>query len=614
MAPATSQHATSERPGDGVDALGIDTTRLVSEHEPVDTRPDADVDVDVDVDSGPGPTAPMLLALQRVLARMPHWLPPVNVGAVVVLAWWSALGLERSSGGRHVGSTLTLVFGAALTVAVGIVVRALERIKELDDELRHIADDGDVDPLTGMMGRGAIALDIERRLAEPSDEALVGVLFCDLDRLKVVNDSFGHHAGDEVLRASAERLRRVLRSDDSIGRFGGDKFVIATSGLRTPRDLEVLADRLVGILAQPTAVANNPTQIVSGSVGIAWVSTGDPDGRGKAPAETAAELLRDADSAMQLAKGEGGGRYAVFDPSVRAQAVARLELEQDLRRGIESDELVVHYQPVLDVVTGIAHRFEALVRWNHPVRGMVHPADFLSVAAESNLIVDLGTIVLHRACHQAVRWIELTGRPITVSVNVAERQLLDPGLVGSVTRALAESGLPADQLELEITEELVMDCLDRTLLMLRQLELAGVRLVIDDFGTSQASLARLQSLAMVSTLKIDRVFVEGVANESIDRSVVNAIVTQADGMGMSIVAEGVEQLAQAEILRDLGVRYQQGFLHQRPGPAEAMTPHLDRLRDAVHSPNGHGTVAPGVLAHASPDVVAGASPAGGPVD
>lgn len=577
MAHATAQHETSERPDHPGDVFGLDTDLIAPDPEPAGTQSGDNVQ------PRPDPTAPILVFVQQALTRMPRWLPPVNVGAVVILAWWSVLGLERSDGAGHVGSTLVLVIGAALTLTLGILVQAFERLGKLDDELRHIAHDGDIDPLTGMMGRTALAVDLERRLTELSDEALVGVLFCDLDRLKVVNDSFGHHAGDEVLRVAADRLRRVLRSDDSIGRFGGDKFVIATSGIRTPRDLEVLADRLVGILAQPTAVADTPTQIVSGSVGIAWLSAGDPEYRGKTAAATAAELLRDADSAMQSAKREGGGRYAVFDPSVRAHAVARLELEQDLRRGIESDELVVHYQPVIDVVTGIAHRYEALVRWNHPVRGMVHPADFLSVAAESSLIVDLGIIVLHRACHQAVGWSGATGRPITVSVNLAERQLLDPGLVGSVTQALAESGLPAHQLELEITEELIMDRLDRTLLVLRQLELAGVRLVIDDFGTSQASLARLERLAMVSTLKIDRVFVEGVANESIDRRVVNAIVSQAADIGMSIVAEGVEQPAQAEILRDLGVHYQQGFLHQRPGPPEVMAAHLDRLRDAPDS-------------------------------
>ncbi len=519
------------------------------------------------------PAHAVLQPLLQAMDRIPHWLPPVNTAAVVAFGWWLSFGLERASGGAHLGSILALVFGTLLTGAAWLLVQALERVAVLDGQLRDIAGNTIVDPLTGMLNRSAITADIEARLTATADDALVGVLFCDLDRLNVINDSLGHQAGDDVVRAAADRLNRALRSVDSVGRFGTGQFVIATSGQRTPRDLEVLADRLVGALAQPTALADDAAQIVSGSVGIAWASQDGPDRRPMKPSEAAVELLRDADSALQLAKKEGGGRYATFDPDARARTVARLELEQDLRRGIRSDELVVHYQPIVDVVTGQAHRYEALVRWDHPVRGMVHPADFLSVASESNLIVELGNRVLHEACRQAVRWTEQAGSPITVSVNLAERQLLDPGLIGSVTRALAESGLPPGQLELEITEELVMERLDRALLVLRQLELAGVGLVIDDFGTSQSSLARLQRLAMVSTLKIDRVFVEGVANESIDRRVVTAIVTQAADLGMTVVAEGVEQSDQADMLAELGVGLQQGFLHQRPGPAEAMIGH-----------------------------------------
>ena len=512
--------------------------------------------------------------LRGSLVRLPRWLLPVNAATISILAWWTAITVEQTAGASHVPSTLVLLFGLALSGGSALLIRALERISRLRDDVETLAGDVGVDQLTGLMNRSAISQDIAKRLAGRRRDDLVGVLFCDLDRLKVVNDSLGHDAGDQVLGVAARRLTGVLRGDDSIGRFAGDKFVVASSGLRTGRDLELLAERLVDVIGQPISLTDRSTQVVSASIGIAWSGEGD----GEEAEVTAGELLRDADSAMQLAKQSGGACAATFDPSVRARAVARLELEQDLRRGLKEDELVVHYQPIVDVVTGDALRYEALVRWNHPVRGMIHPADFLAVAAESSLIVEIGTIVLERACHQAVRWSEMTGRPITVAVNVSERQLLDLGLVGAVTRALAESGLSPQQLELEITEELIMERLDRALLVLRQLELAGVRLVIDDFGTSQASLARLQSLAMVSTLKIDRVFVEGVANESIDRSIVTAIVTLADSIDMSIVAEGVEQTDQAEILASLGVRFQQGFLYQRPGPPESMTRYLQRVQ------------------------------------
>ena len=513
-------------------------------------------------------------SISRALATVPRWMFPINVAAVAMLAWITVAALERGGTVRPLGSALTLVFGLLLVVSTALVAQAMEIIDRLKERIEVVQAEHSVDPLTGLMARAAISADIKQRLADRSQEYLVGVLFCDMDRLKVVNDSLGHEAGDQILQVAARRIRRVIRADDSIGRFGGDKFVVVTSALRTPRDLEVLARRLVEALSEPTVLADKSTQVVSASVGIAWSA----DDKETADPERPATLLRDADSAMQVAKVEGGAGFSLFDPSVRARTVARLELEQDLRRGIKDDELVVHYQPIVDVISGDAVRYEALVRWNHPVRGMIHPADFLSVAAESSLIVDIGDQVLRQACHQAVRWTEMTGRPITVAVNVAERQLLDLGLVGLVTRALAESGLAPGQLELEVTEELIMERHDRALLVFRQLEMAGVKLVIDDFGTSQASLARLQNLAMVSTLKIDRVFVEGLANESIDRNVVTAIVSLAEDIGMSIVAEGVEQPEQADVLRELGVRLQQGFLYQRPGPADTMVRHLHRLQ------------------------------------
>ncbi len=513
-------------------------------------------------------------AIARALATVPRWMLPINVAAVAMLAWITVAAMERSGTVRPLSSALALAFGLLLVISAALVAQAMEIIDHLRARIEVVQAEHSVDPLTGLMARAAISADIKQRLADRSQEYLVGVLFCDLDRLKVVNDSLGHEAGDQILQVAAQRIRRVIRADDSIGRFGGDKFVVVTSALRTPRDLEVLARRLVEALSEPTVLADESTQVVSASVGIAWSA----DDKETADPERPATLLRDADSAMQVAKVEGGAGFSLFDPSVRARTVARLELEQDLRRGIKDDELVVHYQPIVDVISGDAVRYEALVRWNHPVRGMIHPADFLSVAAESSLIVDIGDQVLRQACHQAVRWTEMTGRPITVAVNVAERQLLDLGLVGLVTRALAESGLAPGQLELEVTEELIMERHDRALLVFRQLEMAGVKLVIDDFGTSQASLARLQNLAMVSTLKIDRVFVEGLANESIDRNVVTAIVSLAEDIGMSIVAEGVEQPEQADVLRELGVRLQQGFLYQRPGPADTMVRHLHRLQ------------------------------------
>ena len=503
----------------------------------------------------PAPGGP----IAAVVARTPV-LPTVAIVFLLAVFVWQALrSLERASGQGHLGSTVALVAGLLLTGVSYLLAQSVRHHAATRRHLDRTTRDAVVDELTGLLNRKGITADIERRLAERTRADLVGVLFCDLDRLKVVNDSLGHAAGDEVLRVAASRLSKLVRERDAIGRFGGDEFVIVTTGLPTVRDLEILAGRLTESLQRPTVLTDSSAQVVSGSIGIAWVGGDDR--------ASAGELLRDADVAMYRAKQDGGARYAMFDSSLRADAVTRLELEQELRRGIRDGQIEVHYQPIVDVRSARIDRFEALIRWNHPSRGTVHPSEFLPVAAESLLIVELGERVLGEACQQAVAWSAAAGRPISVAVNIAERQLLDQTLVDTVTRVLAASGLPPGQLELEISEELIMDRLDSSLIVLRQLDLLGVGLAIDDFGTSQASLSQLKRLAMVSTLKIDRLFVEGIATDEVDRKIVAAIVALADSVGMSVVAEGVESAAQARILAELGVGHLQGFLFARPGPA-----------------------------------------------
>jgi len=503
-----------------------------------------------------------------IIERAPTMPVVVIVGALSLFVWWTLRSLERASGESHAGSWVALVAGVLLAAASYLLARTMRDHATTRRDLDRTRRDVVVDDLTGLLNRAGLAADIERRLVEREPSELVGVLFCDLDRLKVVNDSLGHAAGDEVLRVAASRLSSVVREADSVGRFGGDEFIIVSSGLPTVRDLEILAGRLADVLRQPTVLADGSAQVVSGSIGIAWVA-----GAGKV---TAGELLRDADVAMYRAKGDGGGRYAVFDESLRVDAVSRLELEQELRRGMREGQIEVHYQPIVECRTGTVDRVEALIRWDHPERGTVHPSEFLPVAAESLLIVELGETVLREACRRAVEWSDRAGRPIAVAVNVSERQLLDLSLVDTVTRVLATTGLAAGQLELEITEELILERIDRSLVVLRQLDLLGVRLAIDDFGTSQASLSRLKQLVMVSTLKIDRLFIEDMANDVVDRKIVAAIVALAASVGMTVVAEGVESAAQASILEELGVDHLQGFLFARPGPASAMDGALAR--------------------------------------
>lgn len=497
--------------------------------------------------------------LDVLLGRIPFLPVAVITFMLAGFVWRTLRTLESSTGQNHLGSSIAFVAGLLLSVAVMVLARSIREHIDTKEYLEQVKREGSFDELTGLLNRKGITADIEQRLAARSQNQLVGVLFCDLDRLKVVNDSLGHGAGDEVLRVAAKRLSKLVRESDSIGRFGGDEFVIVSSSLPTVRDLEILAARVNDALDQPTVLSDASAQVISGSIGIASVAGSDRSSPG--------DLLRDADAAMYRAKAEGGGRFAVFDASLRDQAVKRLELEQELRRGIREGQIEVHYQPIVDRGSVTASRFEALVRWNHPQRGMVYPSDFLTVAAESRLIVELGELVLTEACQQAVDWSAELGRPVYMAVNIAERQLMDLSLIDTVTRVLAKTGLLPRQLELEITEELIMERIDRSLVVLRQLDLLGVRLAIDDFGTSQASLSQLKKLAMVSTLKIDRLFVEGIATDEVDRKIVAAIVALAKSVGMSVVAEGVESNEQAKILTELGVDHLQGFLFARPATA-----------------------------------------------
>ncbi len=463
---------------------------------------------------------------------------------------WIIQGYSDGSSVVHWSSWLVLLAGLVLTTSAAGFARSVRRHAMTLGRLERSEFDARHDVLTGLLNRAGITMQVNELVARRSGQQMVGLLFCDLDRLKVVNDSIGHSAGDEVLVAVADRLRKVVRPDDVIGRFGGDEFVVATLGLPAVSDLERLAERLLESLKEPVILSDESSQMVSASVGIA-VSTDDEG--------SSESLLRDADSAMYRAKDSGGASYVVFDAELRAQAVARLQVERELRRAIRKGQLVVHYQPIVDVLDGSVGRVEALVRWQHPERGMIPPGQFLSVASESGLIVDLGEHVLREACRQAAVWSAAMGRPLVMSVNVAERQLLDSTLINTVRTVLAETGLQPEQLELEIVEKL-----DGRLHMLRDLADMGVKLAIDDFGTSRASLSQLKLLDMVHTLKVDRAFVNDVATNEVDRNIVTAIVALAKSVKMEIVAEGVEDPDQASVLFELGVDQIQGFYFARP--------------------------------------------------
>ena len=413
------------------------------------------------------------------------------------------------------------------------------------------------DPLTGLPSRLLLMNRLEAAIARIDRTGThVAVLFIDLDRFKVVNDSLGHHAGDRLLVAVADRLRAAARRHELAARFGGDEFVIVCEDIADARDAVAVAERLLRTLSRPFDFDDVPA-FVGGSIGIAVTS--DPDA---APAD----LVRDADAAMYRAKQAGGGRWSIFDQVVRDRAVARQATEAALRSAIENDELVVHFQPEVSVATGEIVGVEALVRWERPGAGLVSPADFIPIAEETGLIVPIGRWVLNAACMQAKDFDD--GR-LVIRVNVSARQLAEPGLADTVKEALAASGLPPERLVLEVTESVVLEDGDRSVAALQALRDIGVGVSLDDFGTGYCSLSYLRRLP-IDSLKIDRSFVRGLGHEADDDSIVTSVIDLARSMGVSVVAEGVETEAQLAGLRARGCDTMQGFLFARPGPASAV--------------------------------------------
>jgi diguanylate cyclase (GGDEF)-like protein/PAS domain S-box-containing protein len=421
--------------------------------------------------------------------------------------------------------------------------------RQLDYQAHH-------DPLTGLPNRTLFLHRLRELIAKGGDE--VAVLFVDLDNFKLINDSLGHGAGDHLLQVVAERMRRVLRPDDVIARFGGDEFAvtIAAGGETGARRV---ADRLASALRAPVEL-DNRQRFVTASFGVRSAKTelADPEA-----------LLRDADAAMYRAKELGKARCEVFDASMRERAVERLDLEGALRHALERGELVIVYQPQVELASGRIFGVEALLRWQHPQRGLVVPSTFIPIAEQTGLIVPIGAHVLTESCRQAASWARDRGRELSVCVNVSPRQLADDSFAGTVGAALATSGLRPDLLCLEITESAVMADPAAATAVLERLKTIGVRLAIDDFGIGYSSLSQLKALLPVDTIKIDKSFVDGVTVDGEDHAIVEAVLRLASGLGLAAIAEGVESAEQVDALLALGCSLSQGFHFARPqSPAD----------------------------------------------
>jgi diguanylate cyclase (GGDEF)-like protein/PAS domain S-box-containing protein len=417
------------------------------------------------------------------------------------------------------------------------------------------------DPLTALANRSVTLTAIEDGLAALHGDADgLTVVFLDLDHFKVVNDSLGHSMGDQILRVVAERLVRVAAPGDVVGRLGGDEFVVVSRSTTDVEGANHLAASLRSALAEPIEIMDR-LLVVGASAGVVLVN--EPTGW------SAEDLLRDADVAMYQAKDHGRDRHELFDVELRTRALLRLRLEEDLRTALHTDQLWVAHQPVVELATGRVISTEALLRWDHPELGVINPGDFIPIAEEGGLILALGLRVLEDACAQTVSWRleHPTLRELTIAVNLSARQLADPFLVSSVTAVLERTGLPAEALWFEITESMLMADADSAARILHELRDCGIHLSIDDFGTGYSSLAYLRRFP-VETLKIDRSFIMSMHEDQDDAVIVDTVLTLAHGLGLRVVAEGVELEEQLEMLRELGCDEVQGYLTGRPGRPE----------------------------------------------
>ncbi|MDY0745947.1 EAL domain-containing protein [Paucibacter sp. R3-3] len=427
------------------------------------------------------------------------------------------------------------------------------------------------DVLTGLANRTQLAKLMAQTLTEAKrDKHSAGVLFMDLDRFKNINDTLGHEAGDMVLRAVAERLRMCLGPNEYVARLGGDEFVVVVGTVETPKALACVARRILTAVAHPVYIGSQELRVTS-SIGI---SVFPRDGSEQQT------LKKNADIALYRAKEEGRNGYAFYSPDLNPHSIERLAFESELRRAIGQGQLSVHYQPKAEPGSGHVSGVEALVRWIHPTMGNVPPSRFIPIAEETGLIVELGRWVLEQACRQQVAWKTSGIADVVMAVNLSMRQFNDPGLLDDVRRIIDETGIAPDQLELEITESLLMHNVASGMPLLHELKRIGLRLAVDDFGTGYSSLANLKRFP-IDTLKIDRAFVNDLEGNDEDQAIVQAILSMARSLGLRTVAEGVETSAQWDFLRDRACDEIQGFLFSRPMPADALVPLLRAAQAAA---------------------------------
>jgi diguanylate cyclase (GGDEF)-like protein len=460
-----------------------------------------------------------------------------------------------------------------LLLGILLSLRILQQRKRLEQQVNHMAFHDELTALPNRLllnQRLEVAISRNRRAGTK-----MAVLFMDLDRFKVINDSLGHEMGDILLRQVADRLRAQSREEDTVARMGGDEFVVLLENQDSPEDLSARAQRLVAQLSVPYTLGQKDCHVTV-SVGISVFPDDGNDPQ---------TLLKAADVAMYRAKATGRDNYLYYSAAMNVHTEDRLELESDLRHALERHEFVLHYQPPVASETGLITGVEALLRWNHPRRGLVSPLDFISLAEETGLIVPIGEWVLRAACARTRAWQDGGHSTLEVAVNLSARQFADPMLLPKLTEIIRMSGLDPSCLELEITESIVMSHGERAVEVLRQLKSIGVRIAIDDFGTGYSSLAYLKRFP-IDTIKVDRSFIRDIPADPGDKKITRAIIAMAHSLRLRVVAEGVETADQLQFLRTQGCDTVQGYFLHRPLPEDevAAVLELNRVRRAALVP------------------------------
>jgi len=441
-------------------------------------------------------------------------------------------------------------------VNFSVLRKRIERLLQASQSEKFVRELAYNDSLTGLPNRTMFTETLNEMITDSDGKQMVAVLFLDLDRFKLVNDTFGHDAGDLLLKVVAERLQGCVRQGDIVSRFGGDEFTIVLNRVKSYAVVEKVASKINQTLSRPFVFLGKEMH-VSSSIGISMYPNNGED---------IGSLLKNADIAMYRAK-EKGGRYEFYEQKMEADVARRLGVENDLRGAVERNEMVVYYQPQEDLKTGELIGMEALVRWQHPTRGLVSPLEFIPLAEETGQILALGEWVMLTACRQLKEWQDKGYASVRMAVNLAGRQLESGSIVERIAKVLEETGLNGDQLELEITESTIMEHAEEVIKTLEKIKQLGVMLAVDDFGTGYSSLSYLKRFP-IDLLKIDRAFVSDITSDKVDADIVTTIITLAHSLGVKVIAEGVETVLQKEFLASEGCDYMQGYLLGKPVPAD----------------------------------------------